>query len=307
MSGAFRFAPSPNGRLHLGHAFSALVNQALARSSGAHLLLRIEDIDPARSRASFAAAIRADLRWLGFAWDAEHVQSDNAAAHAAALAALRDRGLVYPCFCSRTAIKAAVAARGPDWPRDPDGQPLYPGTCRALDGADAAALIAAGRPHAWRLDMAQAAAATGPLSWQERGPPLADFVPAPEAMPPLGALLDPAASAHAVAAAPAAWGDVVLARRDAPASYHLAVVVDDAGQGVGEVVRGRDLYFATAVQRLLQTLLGLPAPLYRHHPLVLDASGRKLAKSTGAPSLAALMAAGAMPGRIRAALGLGDG
>jgi glutamyl-Q tRNA(Asp) synthetase len=305
MTAAFRFAPSPNGRLHLGHAFSALVNQALARRSGARLLLRIEDIDPARSRPAFVEAIQADLRWLGFAWDEMRRQSQDAGAHAAALARHQGRGLAYPCFCSRAAITRAVAARGPDWPRDPEGQSLYPGTCRALTAAEAAARIAAGAPHAWRLDMVKAAVAAGPLAWQEDGPTLPDF--AFGSPPDLKPLLDPAAPARRVEADPAAWGDVVLARRDAPASYHLAVVIDDAAQGIGEVVRGRDLYVATAVHRLLQALLGLPAPRYRHHPLVLDHGGRKLAKSAGAMALAALAAGGATPAQIRAGLGLGRG
>jgi glutamyl-Q tRNA(Asp) synthetase len=304
MTSTFRFAPSPNGQLHLGHAFSALVNQALARRTGGRLLLRIEDIDPGRTRPDFVAAIRDDLHWLGIAWDAEEVQSASAAAHAAALARLRATELAYPCFCTRADVARATAG---ERRRDPDGAPLYPGTCRALGTAAAAARIAAGAPHAWRLAMDRAAAAAGPLSWQDAGLALPDFLPAlaaGAAAPDLGALLDPATPIRSVTADPAAWGDIVLARRDAPASYHLAVVVDDAAAGITEVVRGRDLYFATAVHRLLQALLGLGAPRYRHHPLVLDAGGAKLAKSAGATSLAALRRAGVTPAAIGCALGL---
>jgi glutamyl-Q tRNA(Asp) synthetase len=303
---AFRFAPSPNGRLHLGHAFSALVNQALARLRGSRLLLRIEDLDPARSRPAYAEAIRADLRRLGFVWDAEFVQSAAGGAHAAALALLRARGVVYPCFCSRAEVRAAAAARGPEWPCDPEGQPLYAGTCRAIAPDEAAARLAAGTAHAWRLDVAKAVAVAGPLAWEEHGPAgLPDF---PFGNPvDLAPLLDPAAPPLRIAADPTAFGDVILARRDAPASYHLAVVVDDAAQGVAEVVRGRDLYAATAVHRLLQALLGLPAPRYRHHPLVLGGDGRKLAKSAGALSLGTLFGAGVTAPQVRSGLGLGLG
>jgi glutamyl-Q tRNA(Asp) synthetase len=306
----FRFAPSPNGHLHLGHALSAGLNAALARATGGTFLLRIEDIDPGRSRAAYAAAIQDDLRWLGFGWDRACLQSARTAEHAEALQRLRTAGLVYPCFCSRAEVRAAVAAaeaaQGTPWPRDPDGAPLYPGTCRALGRAAAAARLGAGERHLWRLDMVAAVEAAGPLAWDERGPPLPDFVPdlSGKQAPDLSALLDPAAPAHRVVADPQAWGDVVLGRRDAPVSYHLAVVLDDAAQDIGEVVRGRDLYSATAVHRLLQALLGLPAPRYRHHPLVLDTGGGKLSKSAASLSLAALRERGASPAMIRRALGL---
>jgi glutamyl-Q tRNA(Asp) synthetase len=283
MAGTFRFAPSPNGRLHLGHAFSALLNQSLARRMGARLLLRIEDIDPARSRREFTDAIFDDLRWLGFSWDgAVRHQSAHMADYSAHIETLRARGLLYPCFCSRTEIARASADRA-DHLRDPDGAPLYPGTCRALDPALAAARIAAGEPHVLRLDMARALAAIEkPLDWQE---------------------WDGTDGITRIPADPAAWGDVVLARRDVPTSYHLSVVADDAVQGISHVVRGRDLYHATSVHRLLQTLLYLPEPLYHHHTLLLDAQGRKLAKSAGSPAIADLRAQGANPADIVARLG----
>lgn len=282
MAATFRFAPSPNGRLHLGHAFSALLNQSLARRMGARLLLRIEDIDPARSRREFTDAIFEDLRWLGFEWDgAVRHQSAHMADYAAHLATLRARGLLYPCFCSRTDIARAIHDR-PGHPRDPDGAPLYPGTCRTLDPALTASRIAAGEPHVLRLDMARALATLPePLDWQE---------------------WDGANTITSIPADPMAWGDVVLARRDVPTSYHLSVVSDDVAQSVTHVVRGRDLYHATSVHRLLQALLGLCEPVYHHHALLLDADGRKLAKSAGSPAIADLRAAGATPADIRARL-----
>lgn len=284
MPPVFRFAPSPNGPLHLGHALSALINHGAARAAGGRFLLRIEDIDTTRCRPAFERMILDDLAWLGLDWE-EPVrrQSAHFADYRAALARLDAMGLVYPAFESRAEIRALIAAgeaAGTPWPRDPDGAPLYPGTARLLDPAERARRLAAGAPYALRLDTAAALRRLGrPLAWQEEGE-------------------------GEVPADPLAWGDVVLARKETPTSYHLSVVVDDALQGVSHVVRGRDLYAATAVHRLLQALLGLPAPLYRHHRLILDSEGRKLSKSTGAASLAALRQAGASPADIRRLVGL---
>jgi glutamyl-Q tRNA(Asp) synthetase len=290
----FRFAPSPNGLLHLGHALSALLNHDLARAAGGRLLLRLEDIDRERCREGFAEAILDDLHWLGVAWaGAPRRQSEHFDAYRSALDVLAGRGLVYPCFCSRGAVMAASAAKaaaaGVPRPTDPDGAPIYPGTCRDLDPIERARRIAEGRPAALRLDMAGALAALraarpGPLRWCECGD---------------------GAVAREVPADPAAWGDVLLARRDLPTSYHVSVVVDDALQGVTDVVRGRDLFHATGLHRLLQSLLGLPAPRYHHHRLVLDEAGHKLSKSRGAPSLRDLRREGATPAGIRSRVGLG--
>ena len=265
-----RFAPSPTGRLHLGHAWSALLAHRFAREGGGRFLLRIEDIDGTRSRPEHVAGIIEDLAWLGLDWDGEVVrQSDRLPHYAAALDRLRGDGLVYPCFCTRADIAREIAASGL---APHAGEPVYPGTCRHLSRAERAARLAR-EPHAWRLAMAEAVARAGPLAWTD---------------------LD----AGEVAADAAAQGDVVLARKDAPVSYHLAVTVDDAAQGVTHIVRGVDLFAATHVHRLLQALLGLPTPVYRHHPLLLGADGRRLAKRHGAPSLADLRATGAPPPRI---------
>lgn len=262
-----RFAPSPTGMLHLGHAFAAIRAHDQARNRGGRFLLRIEDIDGTRSREAFVAGILDDLAWLGLAWDGPVVrQSQRLALYAAALDRLRRAELLYPCFCTRADIAREIAACGSAPHHGPDG-PVYPGLCRPLDPAEAAARIAAGEPHAWRLRMDAALARTGPLYWHD---------------------LD----AGARRADPAAFGDVVLARKDAPASYHLAVTVDDAAQGVTDVVRGMDLYPATDVHRLLQALLGLPTPVYRHHPLLAGPDGMRLAKRHGAPALADLRSAG---------------
>jgi len=283
----FRFAPSPNGFLHLGHALSALINFEMARAAGGRLLLRIEDIDAARCRPEYEDAIYQDLAWLGIAWE-EPVRRQRAHFddYRAALARLDALGLVYPSFESRGEIARLVAERERQapWPRDPDGAPLYPGNARALPPAERRRRIEAGAPYALRLDMAAALARTGALTWSETGC---------------------GGEAATVAATPQAWGDVVLARKDTPTSYHLAVVVDDAGQGVTHVVRGRDLLEATAVHRLLQVLLALPAPCYHHHRLILDADGQKLSKSTRATALRALRAAGASAADIRRMVGLG--
>ncbi|MGU3466314.1 tRNA glutamyl-Q(34) synthetase GluQRS [Methylobacterium sp. C33D] len=277
-----RFAPSPNGRLHLGHAYSALLNADLAARMGGLCRLRIEDIDPARSKPEFVEGIVTDLAWLGLTYpEPVRHQSRHMAAYRVALDGLIDRGLAYPCFCSRGQIRARVASGG-DSPRDPDGVPLYPGTCRRLDPAAAADRIARGDPHTWRLAMAAAMRCAGPTH---------------------GYVAFDEAGARRVAAAPARWGDAVIARRDVPTSYHLAVVHDDAVEGITHVVRGRDLETATDLHVLLQALLGLPVPRYRHHPLLLDAGGEKLAKSRGSRSLADLRQAGETPGAVRARLG----
>jgi glutamyl-Q tRNA(Asp) synthetase len=271
-----RFAPSPTGRLHLGHAYSGILAHDYARSRGGAFLLRIEDIDAGRTREAFVDGLFEDLAWLGLAWDGEVVrQSARLPVYAEALERLKAAGLVYPCFCTRSAIAAEIAASA-SAPHGPDG-PLYPGTCRRFGPAERAARM--GEPHAWRLDTAKAARAAGPLYWKDGD--------------------------TEVQAEPEAFGDVVLARKDAPVSYHLAVTVDDAAQGVTDVVRGRDLYAATEVHRLLQALLGLPTPRYHHHPLLTDAEGRRLAKRHGAPTLAGLREAGADPAQLVAALRAG--
>ena len=278
----FRFAPSPNGFLHLGHAYSALLNQRLAREYSGALLLRLEDIDAARCPATLCDAAMEDLTWLGLEWDAPPVrQSERFVLFNAAQKKLRDDGLLYPCFCSRGDILRAIAGKD-DWPRDPDGSPRYPGTCRALPPDLVAQRIAATEKHAWRLDMALAVSRTGPLFWREWSD---------------DGITD-------IAADPLVWGDVILARKDILTSYHVAVVVDDAAQDITHVVRGVDLYFATAVHRVLQALLGLPAPTYRHHALVHDTFGEKLAKSKGSPALRTLRAAGVSAADVRARLGL---
>jgi glutamyl-Q tRNA(Asp) synthetase len=259
-----RFAPSPTGRLHMGHAYSALSAWRFAREAGGRFLLRIEDIDAGRCREEHVAGILEDLAWLGLDWDGPVArQSARLELYAEALGRLRAMGLLYPCFCTRRDIAQAGAA-----PHGPGGA-VYPGTCRRLGEAERAARMAAG-PHAWRLDMGEAVARAGPLAWADM-------------------------DAGPVAADPAAHGDVVLARKDAPASYHLAVTLDDAAQGVTHVIRGADLRDVTSIHRLLQALLGLASPIYRHHRLLTDAAGRRLAKRDGAPTLAALRAGGATP------------
>ena len=286
----FRFAPSPNGYLHLGHAFSALLNRDLAHATSGRLLLRIEDIDPARSRPEFETAIYEDLAWLGLEWERPvRRQSEHFDAYRDGLTWLRAEGLLYPSFESRGEIaqRVAVLERERDgWPRDPDGAPLYPGASTDMSESERGRRIAEGDPHAWRLDMQAALARTGRLEWDESG-------------------AGPGGETGRCTADPAAWGDVVLGRRDASASYHLAVVIDDARQGVTDVVRGVDLFPSTSVHRLLQQLLGLPAPRYRHHRLVLGADGRKLSKSSGSTGLRALRADGVDPAAVRARVGLG--
>ena len=263
-----RFAPSPTGRLHLGHAFSAAIGHARARASGGQFLLRIEDLDPTRSRPEFVAGIEQDLRWLGLEWDGEPlVQSKRTELYAAALEQLKDRGLVYPCFCTRADIAASLTA-----PHGDAGS-SYPGTCRGLPDDPGRR---ASTPHSWRLDCGKALAIAGLPSWQEES--------------------------GRFTASKSDIGDAILARKDAPASYHLSCVVDDAGSGVTLVVRGADLRPSTPIQRLLQELLGLPAPAYLHHPLVIHADGRRLAKRDLAPTLAAMREAGTVGAELAADL-----
>lgn len=286
----YRFAPSPNGELHLGHAYSALLNADLTAAAGGRLLLRIENIDLERCRPEYERAILEDLGWLGLVWEVPvRRQSDHFADYRAALDALIDDGIVYPAFMSRGEARGWIAereARDGPWPRDPDGVPLYPPADRALSARERRRRIAAGEPYSWRLDMGAALARLrGPLDWREEGH-------------------GPAGETGIVVADAAAWGDVVLARRDVPASYMLCVVVDDALQGVTDVVRGRDLFHATSVQRLLQELMGLPAPTYLHHDLVLGDDGRKLSKSRGDTALRALREAGLTARDVRRMVGL---
>jgi glutamyl-Q tRNA(Asp) synthetase len=270
----FRFAPSPNGRLHLGHAYSALLNERLAKESGGRLLLRIEDIDRERCTAENVARAMEDLRWLEIAFEEPVLhQSSRMPDYRDAVVQLMELGLLYVCTCSRKTL-ADHAARNPEAARDPEGQPLYPGTCRRIAHAF-------NKESILRLDMQRAlqlcGARTGSLAWSEKG--------------------------GTRPADPSRWGDVIIARKGIGTSYHLAVVVDDAWQDVTDVVRGEDLLEATAIHRLLQVLLGLPEPRYHHHALIRHGSGRKLAKSKGDESLADLRAAGMTATEIRATLG----
>ena len=282
-----RFAPSPTGLMHLGHAFAAIT----ASQAGTRFLLRIEDIDTTRCREEFVAAVYEDLRWLGLTWEEPALrQSQRGDAYRAALERLD--GLTYPCFCTRKEIadEIARAAEAPHFfdlaalQPGPDG-PIYPGTCRSLSPDERAAKIAAGTPHALRLDTAKAAARTGPLGFEETG-------------------AGPGGEHGHIVADPLAFGDIVLARKDMPAAYHLAVVVDDAHQGVSLVTRGNDLFAAAHVQRLLQALLDLPQPRYAHHHLVLDETGKKFSKRDRAVTLQSLRESGATPRDIRDRLGL---
>ncbi|MER8708446.1 MULTISPECIES: tRNA glutamyl-Q(34) synthetase GluQRS [unclassified Mesorhizobium] len=286
----FRFAPSPNGELHLGHAYSALLNQKLAKATGGRLLLRIEDIDTTRCTPEFEAGIFRDLKWLGLGWE-EPVrrQSEHFAEYRAMLERLIEEELVYPAFMSRSEIRAFIAdseKRGRDWPRDPDGVPLYPAADKALTASERKRRQAENVPFAWRLDVDAAIARAGKdLSWAEY-------------------TNETLSATRRVEAHPQDWGDVVVARREIPTSYHLAVTMDDALQGVSHVVRGQDLYSATSVQRLLQQLLGLPQPAYFHHRLILGPDGRKLSKSLGDTGLAAQRKTGASPDDVRRLVGL---
>jgi glutamyl-Q tRNA(Asp) synthetase len=284
-----RFAPSPNGYLHLGHAYSALLNHDMARELGGRLLLRIEDIDPARCRPDYEEAIYEDLRWLGISWqEPARRQSEHFADYEAALAKLEAQRLIYPSFESRAEIAAMIEDldRHGSWPRDPDGVPIYPGRARRLSAAECRRRREAGEPFALRLAMDKAMARAGVLTWTETG-------------------AGPSGQTALITAAPQMWGDVILARKDSPASYHLAAVVDDALQGVTDIVRGQDLFWSTSIHRLLQALLGLPEPTYHHHKLILDEAGQKLAKSTNATGVRELRAAGSKPFDIRRMVGLG--
>lgn len=265
----FRFAPSPNGRLHLGHAYSALLNEREAKAAGGQFLVRIEDIDTIRCTPALARACLEDLAWLGLQCEEPvRFQSWHLGDYHNALDQLDELGLLYPCTCSRRDIALSADATR----IDPEGQPVYPGTCRGLGRSR-------NEPHALRLDMKKASAFLNvPLTFTELGE-------------------------GTITADPQAWGDVILARRDIGTSYHIAVVVDDASQGITHVVRGRDLFAATSIHRLLQELLGLPVPLYRHHALIGDEMGRKLSKSAGDRSLASLRDAGVTPEEIRRELG----
>lgn len=289
MPAVFRFAPSPNGYLHLGHALSALLNADMARAASGRLLLRIEDIDATRCRPEFEKAIDEDLAWLGIAWQQPvRRQSDHYEEYRAALAKLDAMGLIYPSFESRAELARLIAAReagSNSWPRDPDDTPLYPGNAKKLSTAARKRRIDAGEPYALRLDMAAALVRAGPLAWTETG-------------------TGPSSDSGSVVAKPATWGDVILARKETPTSYHLSVVVDDATQGITDVVRGHDLFLATSVHRLLQRLLGLTTPRYHHHRLILDADGTKLSKSTSATGLRELRARGSTAADIRKLVGL---
>jgi glutamyl-Q tRNA(Asp) synthetase len=288
MPPVFRFAPSPNGYLHLGHALSALLNFDLAQRTGGRFLLRIEDIDPTRCKREYEDAIYEHLAWLGICWDQPvRRQSEHLKEYRAALDKLSSLGLVYPSFESRAEIAKLVRQQeaAGAWPRDPDGAPLYPGDARQLSARERARLIKSGAPFALRLDVDEAIARAGELTWTEHGE-------------------GPAAETGIVVALPRAWGDAVLARKETPTSYHLSVVVDDARQGVTEVVRGADLFHATSLHRLLQRLIGLPEPAYRHHRLIRDEAGHKLSKSTRSTGLRELRAAGTTPADIRRLVGL---
>ncbi len=280
MAPVTRFAPSPTGYLHLGHAFSALFAHRAARQSGGRFLLRIEDIDRGRWRAEFDDAIVEDLAWLGLDWERPvRRQSEHMDDYARALKWLSDAGLVYPCFCTRADIQAEIERAGAA-PHGVDGA-LYPGTCRDLDGQEAARRQAAGEAFALRLNVARAVARTGPLSWSDAG-------------------------RGEMVARPDAHGDVVLARKDVATSYHLSVVVDDAVQGVTLVTRGEDLVPATDIHRLLQELLGLPVPAYHHHALLSGEDGKRFAKRDRALTLRALRDAGNSPAEVRRMAGLDD-
>jgi glutamyl-Q tRNA(Asp) synthetase len=280
----FRFAPSPNGYLHLGHAYSALLNYDMAREAGGRLLVRIEDIDPTRCRPEYEQAIRQDLEWLGILFERPvRRQSEHFSEYRAALEKLEEQGLLFTSFESRAEIAKLVAARGPDWPRDPDGSPLYPGDAKNMPERERLQRLEKGEPYALRLDLQAALQRVkAPLAWRETNEN----------------------SPRDIEAHPEQWGDVILGRKETPASYHLACVLDDALQGVTHIVRGMDLYESTSIHRLLQEILGLPAPVYHHHKLVLDEDGKKLAKRTRSTTLRDLRAQGWNAKDVRKRVGL---
>ena len=280
-----RFAPSPTGYLHLGHAYAAIYAAATALDTGGRFLVRIEDTDQARCRVEFEIAIEEDLHWLGLSWERPvRRQSEHFDDYANALKRLKDLNCVYPCFCTRKEIEAEFAASA-GAPQGPDG-PLYPGTCKLLDVAERTQRVDRGDQHAWRMDVARATAISGrTLTFYEAG-------------------VGPNGERGRIEVQPEIYGDFVLARKDAPASYHLAVVVDDAIQGVSMVTRGNDLFASTHLHRLLQALLGLPEPLYNHHRLICDAAGKRLAKRDQAASLRQLRAQGTSAMQIYEMLGL---
>lgn len=272
-----RFAPSPTGYMHLGHAYAALFAWHAARSSQGRFVIRIEDIDRGRCRPGFEEAIFEDLRWLGLDWDGTaRRQSDHMDDYAAALTRLDELGVIYPCFCTRSEIRFEIK-HADEAPHGPDG-PVYPGTCRALPFDERKQLIVMGKPHAWRLDVARALEIAGPLEWTDRG-------------------------AGIQIADPTAAGDVIVARKDVPTSYHLSVTIDDYLQGVTLVTRGDDLFHASGIHRLLQGLLGLEPPAWHHHPLITDSNGVRLAKRNRAMTLRSLRRAGKTPAEVRAMVG----
>lgn len=280
MAATTRFAPSPTGYLHLGHAYAAV----MAARSGSRFLVRVEDIDATRCRPAFDAAIFEDLAWLGLHWETPVLrQSERMQAYGDALARLKGDGLVYPCFCTRAEIADEIARAG-NAPHGPDGA-HYPGSCRRLSPAEVDEKVAAGIPYALRLDVGEAARRTGPLAFVETG-------------------AGPNSERGTIAVEPMLFGDVVLARKETPSAYHLAVVVDDGFQGVDLVTRGHDLFAAAHIQRVLQTLLGLPQPTYGHHRLILDEAGKKFSKRDQAVTLRALRAGGATAADILNRLGL---
>jgi len=283
----FRFAPSPNGALHLGHAYSALLNYQMAREAGGTFLVRIEDIDRERCRPELEAQMLLDLEWLGLEWDDQpRRQSENFEDYRAALAELDSAGLIFPSFMSRSDIQRAVKDMGKIWPTDPDNAPLYPGNEKQWSKQKRMAHEAQSPVRNWRLSMDEAIVRCGGmLHWTETG-------------------FGPGGETGKVTARPQDWGDVVIARAAVATSYHLSVVVDDAAQGVTHVVRGLDVFHATSVHRVLQQLLDLPVPHYHHHRLVLDDNGRKLSKSDHDTSLSALRAAGLQPADIKRMVGL---
>ncbi|TYC53697.1 tRNA glutamyl-Q(34) synthetase GluQRS [Rhodobacterales bacterium] len=289
----FRFAPSPNGHLHIGHALSALLNARASVALEGRFLVRVEDIDQTRCTPELERDMFEDLAWLGVPLDEPRLrQSEAFPEYRKALERLQDMGLVYPAYLTRAEIRRFVSeheADGATWPKDPDGAPLYPGDTAVLSDAERQARAESDAPFALRLNMKKALERVGgPLSWQEAGAEGSALFDAPKE----------------IAADPGAWGDLVLARKETPTSYHLSVVVDDARQGITDVLRGQDLYHATSVHRLLQDLLGLPAPRYRHHRLVLGEDGRKLSKSNGDTSLRSLREAGMSHQDLRRKIGL---